>query len=145
MRSMRHYHQCEDTANSIGSKWLILPSLVFTCFFASIGFCDEIQWHRIEKLPSPSREAWIAFWERSLSIAKTSYDLDPASTEVYWARFYDLRTRQAIFPGRDGIVYDSFHAMSQSNALGYDYYSAIPESIVTTAQKKWRKRVMSSK
>ena len=70
---------------------------------------------------------------------KTSYEPDAASTEVYWARFYDLQTNKPLFPGRDGVIYDTFAAMAAKNKLGYDYYSTQPGSIVTNGQKKWRK------
>lgn len=74
---------------------------------------------------------------------KTSYEPDAASTEVYWARFYDLKTSKPVFPGRDGIIYDTFAAMAAKNKLGYDYYSKQPGSIVTNGQKKWRKMLAS--
>jgi PelA/Pel-15E family pectate lyase len=70
---------------------------------------------------------------------KTAYVADPASTEVYWARFYDLATSKPVFPGRDGVLYPTFEAMAAKNKLGYDFYTTLPGSIVTNGQKKWRK------
>jgi PelA/Pel-15E family pectate lyase len=70
---------------------------------------------------------------------KTTYEKNPASAEIYWARFYDLASSRPVFPGRDGILYDSFNAMAAQNRLGYDYLSTLPGSIVTNGQKKWRK------
>ncbi len=70
---------------------------------------------------------------------KFIYIADPTATEVYWARFYDLTNNQPVFPGRDGIVYDSFAAMAAQNKLGYDFYTTLPGSIVGTGQKKWRR------
>jgi PelA/Pel-15E family pectate lyase len=70
---------------------------------------------------------------------KTTYVADPASTEVYWARFYNLTNSQPVFPGRDGVIYDSFAAMAAQNRLGYDYLSSLPGSTVNNGQKKWRK------
>jgi PelA/Pel-15E family pectate lyase len=70
---------------------------------------------------------------------KTSYEPNAASTEIYWARFYDLKTSKPVFPGRDGIIYDTFAAMAAKNKLGYDYYSTQPGSILNNGQKKWRK------
>lgn len=70
---------------------------------------------------------------------KTVYVSDPASAEVYWSRFYNLTNSKPVFPGRDGILYDSFAAMSAQNRLGYDFYTTLPGSIVTNGQKKWRK------
>ena len=70
---------------------------------------------------------------------KTIYAPNAASTEVRWARFYDLTNSKPVFPGRDGILYDTFAAMAAKNNLGYDYYTSQPGSIVTTGQQKWRK------
>ena len=70
---------------------------------------------------------------------KTLYESTGASTEVYWARFYSLANGQPVFPGRDGVLYDSFAAMAAENRQGYDYLSTQPGSIVNNGQKKWRK------
>lgn len=70
---------------------------------------------------------------------KTIYGADPTSAEIRWARFYDLRTSKPVFPGRDGILYETFEAMAAKNKLGYDFYTSLPGSVVTTHQKKWRK------
>ena len=65
----------------------------------------------------------------------------PSTTgsEVRWARFYNLTNSHPVFPGRDGIVYETFAAMAAKNKLGYDYYTTQPGSIVNNGQKKWRK------
>jgi PelA/Pel-15E family pectate lyase len=101
--------------------------------------------------PSPEQiaavEAGLAWLEQAkvTDVAKRSvdgktvYQVDPASTEVYWARFYDLETGRPIFPGRDGVVYESFEAMIAKNAGGYDYYTTQPNSLLRTGQKNWRK------
>jgi PelA/Pel-15E family pectate lyase len=70
---------------------------------------------------------------------KTFYDPDAASTEVYWARFYNLTNGQPVFPGRDGVLYETFNAMAAKNKVGYDYYSTQPGSLLKNGQKKWRK------
>ncbi|NDC74046.1 pectate lyase [bacterium] len=70
---------------------------------------------------------------------KTVYQIDPASTEIYWARFYSMETGRPIFPGRDHIVYDSYEAMIAKNTAGYDYFSTQPGSLLKNGQKKWRK------
>jgi PelA/Pel-15E family pectate lyase len=72
---------------------------------------------------------------------KTVYKADAASTEVYWARFYDLQTGKPVFPGRDGVLYDTFEGMAAKNAVGYDYYTTQPNSLLNTGQKQWRKRL----
>ena len=70
---------------------------------------------------------------------KTVYEPNPASTEVYWARFYNLTNSQPVFPGRDGIIYNSYAEMAAQNRLGYDYLTTQPGSIASNGQKKWRK------
>jgi len=63
--------------------------------------------------------------------------------EVRWARFYNLTNSKPVFPGRDGVSYDTLEAMAARNKLGYDYYSTLPGSIVNNGQKKWRKMLAS--
>ena len=73
---------------------------------------------------------------------RTLYVADASSHEAYWARFYDLATGKPMFPGKDGVVYQSFEELAAANRdLGYDYYSTQPGSIVRNGQKKWRKRL----
>jgi PelA/Pel-15E family pectate lyase len=75
---------------------------------------------------------------------KTVFEPGAAGTEVRWARFYNLTNSQPVFPGRDGILYESYDAMVATNRGGYDYYTSQPGSIVKTAQKKWRKMLAGS-
>lgn len=74
---------------------------------------------------------------------KTIYVSDSSSTQVYWARFYDLTSGKPVFPGRDGVLYESFAAMAAKNDLGYDYYTTLPGSILSKGQKKWRNHLKS--
>lgn len=77
---------------------------------------------------------------------RTVYVADPASSDVYWARFYDLTTGRPMFPGRDGVTYGSFEELATaSDKIGYDYYSTQPGSIIRTGQKKWRKRLLETR
>jgi PelA/Pel-15E family pectate lyase len=84
-------------------------------------------------------QAKIVGISRTTRDGKTVYEPNPPSTEVYWARFYDLKTGKPVFPGRDGVLYDTFEAMAAKNKVGYDYYSTQPGSLLNTGQKKWRK------
>ncbi len=104
-------------------------------------------------VPNPSPElvecidsglAWLEGAKISGANAKEAGDpsaLDAGAEpgEACWARFYDLATGKPVFPGRDGVLYDTFAEMAAKNEVGYDYYSTIPGSIVTNGQKKWRK------
>ncbi len=72
---------------------------------------------------------------------KTAYDPDPTATQPLWARFYEVETDTPLFAGADdGIVYKTFNEMAAKNRVGYDYYTTLPHTVVTTQQKKWRKR-----
>lgn len=104
-------------------------------------------------IPQPSPEltesiesglAWmensqITGLRRSKVDGKTAYLNDPSSSDIYWARFYDISSGKPVFPGKNGKLYDTFATMAAENELGYDFYSNLPESIVTNGQKKWRK------
>lgn len=79
---------------------------------------------------------------RTKQNGKTVYVTDETSTQLYWARFYSLDDGRPIFPGRDGVIYDTFEEMAAHNKLGYDFYSTRPGSTVRTKQKKWRKRLL---
>jgi len=69
----------------------------------------------------------------------TTYESDPSSTEVYWARFYDLKTDKPVFPGRDGVLYETYEGMAAGKSIGYDYYTTQPGSLLNAGQNKWRK------
>jgi len=70
---------------------------------------------------------------------RNTFISDPSSTQIYWARFYNLTNNQPVFPGRDGVTYDTFAAMAAKNPTAYDYLSAQPGSLLTNGQKQWRK------
>lgn len=90
-----------------------------------LRWLDEV---RVTGLRKTTLDGRIAFFE------------DPDSREVYWARFYDLTTGRPIFPGRDGVVYDSFEAMAARNPVAYHYLDDRPGRTLTTAATKWRKQ-----
>jgi PelA/Pel-15E family pectate lyase len=91
---------------------------------------DGLKWFETAK---------IAGEEKTRANGKTVYEPNAASAEVRWARFYDLKNSQPVFPGRDGILYNTFAEMADENHVGYDYYTTQPGSIVNNGQKKWRK------
>lgn len=87
--------------------------------------------------------AQITGLRRSKIDGKTVYLNDPTSNDIHWARFYDINSGRPVFPGRDdGKLYDTFEAMAAKNDLGYDFYSTLPQSILTNGQKKWRKMLV---
>ena len=73
---------------------------------------------------------------------RTDYVTDPASTEVHWARFYDLQTGKPIFAGADdGIVYGSFSEMAAKNKVAYDFFSSRPRELFEKELPRWNKRL----
>jgi PelA/Pel-15E family pectate lyase len=77
---------------------------------------------------------------------KTDYVNDPASTEVIWARFYDLKTGKPIFAGaEDGIVYATFHEMAAKNKVAYDFFSTRPKEVLEKEATRWRNRLEKEK
>jgi PelA/Pel-15E family pectate lyase len=77
---------------------------------------------------------------------KTDYIADPASTDVLWARFYDLQTAKPIFAGaQDGIVYSTFHEMAAKNKVAYDFFSTRPAELLGKELPRWRKRLEKGK
>jgi PelA/Pel-15E family pectate lyase len=72
---------------------------------------------------------------------KTDYVADAASTEVYWARFYDLKTGAAIFPGADdGILYATYREMAAKNKVSYDFMTTKPRDVISKEVARWKKR-----
>lgn len=73
---------------------------------------------------------------------KTDFIADPTSTEVYWARFYNVDTGLPEFAGaQDGKIYSTFHEMAQSNKVAYDYFTTRPEDVIGKEMARWEKRL----
>jgi PelA/Pel-15E family pectate lyase len=74
---------------------------------------------------------------------KTDYITDPTSTEVYWARFYDVVTGQPLFAGaQDGIIYPTFQEMAKNNKVAYGYFTSKPNDIIAKEVERWHKRLV---
>jgi len=77
---------------------------------------------------------------------KTDYVEDASSKESYWARFYDLKTGKAIFPGsQDGINYPTFREMAAKNKVAYDFMTTKPGDLITKERQRWMKRLEKEK
>jgi PelA/Pel-15E family pectate lyase len=73
---------------------------------------------------------------------KTDYVADASSSEVYWARFYDIATGKAIFPGsQDGILYATFPEMVAKNKVAYDFLTTQPRDVISKEVARWKKRL----
>ncbi len=66
----------------------------------------------------------------------------PATKEdggARWARFYDLKTQQPIFPGkRDGRHHATFEEMAAGNPVGYDFLVRKPADLIGKWAERWR-------
>lgn len=72
---------------------------------------------------------------------KTEYVADEKSSEVYWARFYDVQTARPMFAGaQDGIIYDTFSEMAARNKVAYDYFTTRPGELIEKELARWEKR-----
>lgn len=101
---------------------------VVACIESGLKWLDEVK---------------ITGESRTNENGKRFFAASASGSEIRWARFYNLTNSQPVFPGRDGIVYDTFAAMAEKNKLGYDYYTSQPGSILKNGQKKWRKMLAS--
>jgi hypothetical protein len=69
------------------------------------------------------------------------YDLVVVEDETappLWARFYDLETSKAIFPDRDGSVYESMNDLSYERRTGYRYLTDKPTSMLYEEYPAWK-------
>jgi pectate lyase, PelA/Pel-15E family len=58
-----------------------------------------------------------------------------------WARFYDLKTQQPIFCGRDGVVKRTLAEIEHERRTGYAWYTDRPASLLAKDYPAWRSRV----
>lgn len=59
------------------------------------------------------------------------------SSEIYWARFYDLQTQKPIFAGADdGVIYSSFSEMAKHNKVAYGYFTTKPAELLRKEKQR---------
>jgi PelA/Pel-15E family pectate lyase len=63
--------------------------------------------------------------------------LVPASGGQLWARFYDLKTGQPFFCGRDGIKKQNLHEIENERRVGYAYYGIWPKKLLEVEFPRW--------
>ena len=64
---------------------------------------------------------------------------DPQS--IIWARFYDIKTNQPFFTGRDGIIKKTVAEIEIERRTGYAWYGTWPASLISKKYPKWLKSV----
>ncbi|MBL9146586.1 MAG: pectate lyase [Verrucomicrobiaceae bacterium] len=109
-----------------------LTAEVKTAIEAGVAWLDA---HRITGLRKTTNEK-----------GKTDYVADAGSSEVYWARFYDVTTGKAIFPGSDdGILYSTFTEMAAKNKVAYDFLTTKARDVIGKEVTRWQKRITKAK
>jgi PelA/Pel-15E family pectate lyase len=56
---------------------------------------------------------------------------------IIWARFYDLKTNEPFFSGRDGKPKKSVAEIEQERRAGYAWYSDAPSKLINEEYPKW--------
>ncbi|MCH2062494.1 MAG: pectate lyase [Roseibacillus sp.] len=64
---------------------------------------------------------------------------DPAAP-LLWARFYDLRSNQPIFCGRDGVPKKSLAEIPHERRTGYSWLGPYAHDLLATDMPRWRQR-----
>lgn len=57
-----------------------------------------------------------------------------------WARFYDIRTNQPIFVGRNGIAKSTVAEIESERRNGYAWYVESPATLLSSDYPKWLKK-----
>jgi len=143
----------ETTLEPAGARSYEHPSLSGSDSAGIVRFLMEL------KKPDPrvvtAIEAAVAWFEsaqlrgirvvrRSASSLPKGYDNvvveDPAASPL-WARFYDLRTGQPIFSGRDGVFHHRLADIEHERRVGYAWYTDAPAALLRKAYPTWRYRL----
>ena len=61
--------------------------------------------------------------------------IDPNSTEIWWARFYDLTTQEPFLSRRGGRIVHALAEVNHERRLGYTWYTQDPAQLL----KEWKK------
>ena len=67
-----------------------------------------------------------------------------ASSEI-WARFYDLKTNQPIFSGRDGVKKDAVKDIEYERRTGYQWYGHWGTTLINKEYPEWKKSIALKK
>ncbi len=65
--------------------------------------------------------------------------LVPQPGNVLWARFYDLKTNEPFFTGRDGKPKKTLAEIERERRIGYAWYVHAPEKLIEEEYPKWEK------
>jgi PelA/Pel-15E family pectate lyase len=57
-----------------------------------------------------------------------------------WARFYDIKTNEPIFMGRDSIAKKTLAEIERERRTGYQYYTNSPQKLLEVDYPKWKEK-----
>jgi PelA/Pel-15E family pectate lyase len=63
--------------------------------------------------------------------------LVPNSSSTVWARFYDIKTNEPIFAGRDAVIKKKLGEIEVERRTGYAYYGAWPQKLLDKDYPNW--------
>lgn len=58
-----------------------------------------------------------------------------------WARFYDIKTNEPIFMGRDSIARKTLAEIERERRVGYAYYTNSPQRLLEVDYPKWKEKI----
>jgi PelA/Pel-15E family pectate lyase len=58
-----------------------------------------------------------------------------------WARFYDIKTNEPIFMGRDSIPRKTLAEIERERRVGYSYYTNSPQRLLEVDYPKWKEKI----
>jgi PelA/Pel-15E family pectate lyase len=64
--------------------------------------------------------------------------LQPDSTGVLWARFYDAETNEPFFSGRDSQRHKTIAEVENERRIGYAWYGTWPQKLLATEYPAWK-------
>ena len=64
--------------------------------------------------------------------------LQPDSSGIMWARFYDVETNEPFFSGRDSQRHKTIAEVENERRIGYAWYGSWPLKLITTEYPEWK-------
>jgi len=66
--------------------------------------------------------------------------LQPDSSSVVWARFYDIPTNRPFFSGRDGVKKWNVADIEHERRTGYGWYGTWPKQLLEKEYPEWKRK-----
>lgn len=102
-----------------------------------IAITSAINWFEQVKI---SGFKWIEIESTKEASGKDKI-IVPDSASTIWARFYDLKTNQPFFVGRDSEPKKTLAEIENERRIGYAWYGNWPEKLIKQEYPVWLKKV----